>query len=169
MTSYSSIADTAINMLSAGHSKKEILNHVAAEASRLFTDGSVMSILLLDKHGLLRNGGSPGLPADYLAAIDGIKPDPRVGTCAAAAATGKVVMTPNFRADDKWAELKHLPLSIGYAGAWTMPIKDASGQVLGTLGTYFKKIRKPTTEEVEGCQMLVHAIAQVLAGEPVHH
>jgi len=34
--------------------------------------GSVVSILVLDAAGLLRDGASPGLPADYLDAIDGL-------------------------------------------------------------------------------------------------
>lgn len=73
--------------------------------------------LVLDEEGLLRNAASPDLPLDYLNAIDRLKPDAKVGTCAAAAATGCVVITPDFRADDKWAELRHLPLSLGFVGA----------------------------------------------------
>ena len=41
---------------------------------------AVCSILVLDKEGLLRNAASPNLPADYLAAIDRLKPNPGVGT-----------------------------------------------------------------------------------------
>ena len=70
--------------------------------------GAVTSILVLDKDGLLRNGASPNLPADYLKAIDRRRPSPLLGTCAAAAATGRVVITPDFFADDNWAELRHL-------------------------------------------------------------
>ena len=41
-------------------------------------------------------------------------------------------LTPDFSADDKWAELRHLPMSLGYVGAWssltyrdTIPWADA--------------------------------------------
>ena len=51
------------------------------------------SILVLDEQGLLRNGSSPRLPGDYLQAIDRLKPHPEIGTCAAAAATGELVIT----------------------------------------------------------------------------
>ena len=60
----------------------------------------------MDQDGLLRNGASPNLPSDYLQAIDGLKPNPMEGTCAAAAATGCVVITQDFCDDDKWAELR---------------------------------------------------------------
>jgi GAF domain-containing protein len=100
---------------------------------------------------------------DYLRAIDGLKPDAKVGTCAAAAATGCPVVTLDFRADDKWAELRHLPLSLGFVGAWSMPIKSAEGKVLGTFGTYFRDRRSPTPEERRGVEFLANAAASVLA------
>ncbi|MFC5496829.1 GAF domain-containing protein [Caenimonas terrae] len=125
----------------------EILS-VLASAGEAFSEGrTVCSVLLLDQEGLLRNGASPNLPADYLHAIDRLKPDPAVGTCAAAAATGEPVMTPNFYNDDRWSELRHWPLVLGFFGAWSMPIKAADGRVLGTFGTYFREHRLPTDDE----------------------
>jgi GAF domain-containing protein len=116
----------------------------------------------LDKEGLLRNGASPRLPYDYLTAIDGLKPNAKVGTCAAAAATGSVVITRDFRADDKWAELRHLPLALGFAGAWSMPIKNPDGKVLGTFGTYFRESRQPSQAEIDDIQFLATTAAKVL-------
>lgn len=124
MIRYEAIRDNALKMLGSGAAKQNILTFVAKETDKILGKESAVSILLLDDKGLLRNAASPKLPDDYLKAIDGIKPDPKLGTCAAAAATGKIVITTNFAADDKWAELKHLPMSIGYSGAWSMPIKN---------------------------------------------
>jgi hypothetical protein len=124
---------------------------------------SAASVLVLDDEGLLRNGASPNLPRDYLDAIDRLRPDAGVGTCAAAAATGSVVLTPSFLADDKWAELRHLPLALGFAGAWSMPIKsEQDGRVLGTFGTYFRDVREPTAREMSAVRELATAAARVL-------
>lgn len=152
----------AIQMLEDGLPKHEILAHLIEAAETISGGDVVSSILLLDKDGLLRNGASPHLPYDYLTAIDGLKPDASVGTCAAAAATGSVITTPDFRADNKWAELRHLPLALGFVGAWSMPIKNADGRVLGTFGTYFREQREPTKEEIEGIRSLAIAAAKVL-------
>jgi GAF domain-containing protein len=151
-------------MLNAGAPRREILTRLATAAEVLAGPGAVASILVLGEDGLLHNGASPNLPADYLDAIDRLKPDARVGTCAAAAATGSVVLTPDFRADDKWAELRHLPLSLGFVGAWSVPIKSPGGTVLGTFGTYFRDRRSPTPEERRGVELLAAAAALVLAG-----
>lgn len=150
-------------MLKAGLPQRDILTRLAVAGEVLAGQGTAVSILILDEDGLLRNGASPNLPLDYLQAIDRLKPDAMVGTCAAAAATGCPVMTPDFCADDKWAELRHLPLSLGFVGAWSMPIKSTAGTVLGTFGTYFRDRRSPTEKERKGVETLAKAAAFVLA------
>jgi GAF domain-containing protein len=156
-----------VQMLQAGVPRRQILKRLADAAEALAGTGAAVSILVLNEDGLLRNGASPNLPEDYLQAIDLLKPDARVGTCAAAAATGNVVMTFDFRADDKWAELRHLPLSLGFVGAWSMPIKSPEGTVLGTFGTYFREPRLPTTAEQTAVARLAAAAALVLVQMPL--
>ena len=149
-------------LLKKGEAKEKIFECLISAAETIAPAGSVSSILLLDKDGLLRNGSSPNLPFDYLSAIDGLKPDPWVGTCASAAATGSVVITMDFKSDDKWAELRHLPLALGFVGAWSMAIKNKDGKVLGTFGTYFRENRKPSKEEIIGVKHLAEMAAIAL-------
>jgi GAF domain-containing protein len=158
-------AEQAREMLHAGVTGDEILTMLVNAAEDVAGGSAVCSILVLDKEGLLRNAASPNLPADYLAAIDRLKPNPGVGTCSAAAATGSVVVTRDFQADDKWAELRRLPMSLGFNGAWSMPIKTADGTVLGTLGTYFRERRSPTPGELKSVAVLAAAAGLVLAGQ----
>ena len=152
----------ALEMLESGATQREILPMLVAAADQANGRDSVSSLLVLDREGLLRNGASPRLPQDYLDAIDGLKPDAQVGTCAAAAATGAAVLTPDFRADAKWAELRHLPLALGFQGAWSQPIKNARGEVLGTFGTYFREIREPRDEERRNVAALASAAGIVI-------
>jgi GAF domain-containing protein len=155
--------DRAMSMLRDGTPPREILTCLVAAAERVAGDGAVSSILVLDRDGLLRNGASPNLPTDYLDAIDRLKPDPRVGTCAAAAATGRVVETPDFCADEKWGELRHLPLALGFVGAWSQPILDRDGTVLGTFGTYYRSQRTPTDDERSAVGTLARTAALTLS------
>ena len=158
--------DQAARKLAAGASRGEVLTLLARAAEAVAGDDATVSILVLDDEGLLRNGASPDLPDDYLAAIDGLQPDAGVGTCAAAAATGTIVVTPDFYADDKWAELRHLPLALGYVGAWSHPIKSEAGRVLGTFGTYYRTSRTPTPAEIRAVERLAAAAALALAARP---
>jgi GAF domain-containing protein len=149
-------------MLDQGAPMRTVLSHLTATVES-FAPDAVASILVLDREGLLRNGASPNLPADYLDAIDRLKPDAQVGTCAAAAATGEVVVTPDFHEDTRWAELRHLPLALGYVSAWSMPIKNAQGRVLGTFGTYFRRRRTPSSFEREAVAELVPLAAAAIS------
>ena len=151
-------------MFESGVHQKKILAFLTRAAESAAGPDTVSSILLLDKRGLLRNGASPQLPQDYLAAIDGLEPNPHIGTCAAAAATGSIVVTEDFYADDKWAELRHLPLALGFKGAWSMPIISPERKVVGTFGTYFRERRSPSPEEVRGVKLLASAAAIVVTG-----
>ena len=153
----------AERMIEADAPRHEVLTCLVTAAEVVSAPGAVASILVLDESGLLRNGASPNLPRDYLDAIDRLRPDPRVGTCAAAAATGSVVLTPDFRADDKWAELRHLPMSLGFVGAWSMPIKSLTdGRVLGTFGTYYRDRRLPSDHERTAVSRLASVAARAL-------
>ncbi|HEY0884864.1 MAG TPA: GAF domain-containing protein [Ramlibacter sp.] len=159
--------DRSVRMIQDGAPLHAILGHLATTAEALSGGTTVASILVLDGEGLLRNGASPNLPADYLDQIDRLKPDPKVGTCAAAAATGEIVLTPSFYADQRWAELRQLPLALGFLGAWSMPIKGADGRVLGTFGTYFREHREPTAEEREAVAVLAAAAAEAIEARAV--
>ena len=151
--------DRAVRMIKAGRSRREILAHLATTAEMVSGPGAVTSILVLDESGLLRNGASPNLPADYLDAIDRLRPNALVGTCSAAAATGEIVVTLDFAADEKWKELRHLPQALGFLSAWSMPIKSLDGCVIGTFGTYFRERRGPTQAERDAIKALAPVAA----------
>ena len=151
--------ERVLDMISKGLPLCEVLTFLVHEVETNSDGRSVCSVLLLDDEGLLRNGASPGLPADYLSAIDRLKPDPGVGTCAAAAATGRIVITPNLLGDAGWKELRHLPLALGLLAAWSVPLLGRDGSVLGTFGTYFRDRRPPAPEE----RTFVEKIAKLAA------
>ncbi|MEJ6021708.1 GAF domain-containing protein [Ramlibacter sp. PS4R-6] len=153
----------ALRMIEEQVPLQRVLAYLASSAEELCHRNIVASILLLDREGLLRNGASPNLPADYLDAIDRLKPHPDLGTCASAAATGNVVVTRDFLDDSRWAELKHLPIALGFRGAWSMPIKDDRGRVLGTFGSYFFEPRVPTDHEQAVVAQLVPVAARAIA------
>ena len=158
-------AQRARHMAHDGAPLRDVLAQLTNAIETLGHGRTVASILLLDRDGLLRNGASPNLPADYLDAIDRLKPDANLGTCAAAAATGEVVETPSFYDDKRWAELRHLPLALGFLGAWSFPIKSDAGQVIGTFGTYFREHRSPSEMEKQSVAALAAVAAEAITLE----
>lgn len=125
------------------------------------------AILLVDPQAhCLRTGAAPGLPDAYNEAVDGIGISSEVGTCAAAAALADVVVTPDIASDPRWEGLSHLPLRLGFAAAWSMPILAQDRRVVGTFGTYFVEPREPTTAERELVATLTSTAALAIERAP---
>lgn len=149
----------SLEMMVSGAGLATVLTHLTSVVEQQSNGESVACILLLDDGGRLHHGASTSLPANYLAAIEGLQASPDLGTCSVAAITGQVVVTPSFEDDPKWAALKHWPLSLGLKGAWSRPIIARDGRVLGTFGTYFRETREPTGFERQAVEILSHTAA----------
>jgi GAF domain-containing protein len=153
----------ALDMIDSGAPLAETLtllcHIVEAEAKSLVR----AAILLVDHdEACLRTGAAPGLPDRYNRAVDGIGIAPDVGTCAAAAALNRPVVTTDIANDPAWDGLSHLPLGLGLRSAWSMPIVAADGVVLGTFGTYFTDCRPPTEKECNLVAVLAHTAARAI-------
>lgn len=149
----------ALEMIVNGEPLADVLTHLTQVVEQESGNAVVASILLLDEENRLRSGAAPSLPGEYSTALDGLKVDPLLGTCSAAAATGRVVITQDFDTDPAWAPLKHLPLALGLVAAWSQPIVNHAGRVLGTFGTYFRERRGPTAAERQVVEILSHTAA----------
>jgi PAS domain S-box-containing protein len=148
-----------LELMVTGAPLQEVLARLATTVEEQAGGGAAASILLLGADGRLRNGASPSLPNPYLEAIEGLPADPGLGTCCAAAALGTAVVTPDFAAAPGWNGLAHLPIGIGFRGAWSLPIIGGDGAVLGTFGTYFRECREPTEIEREVVEVLARTAA----------
>lgn len=155
----------SLEMLVSGAPLTEVLAYLTSVVEEQAEGKAIAAILLLDDEGRLRNGASPSLPAAYISAIDGIKAEPDLGTCSAAAARVMVIITPDIEADPQWQSIKHLPLGLGLRAAWSMPIKARDGRVLGTFGTYFRECRQPTSLERQVVEILARTAALAIEGK----
>lgn len=149
----------SLELVVTGAPLADVLHHLVRTVEELAGENVVAAIMRLDSEGRLRTGAAPGLPQHYRDAIDGIRADACVGTCAAAAALARPVVTPSFADAASWRGLAHLPLALGLVGAWSMPILARDGRVLGTFGTYFRERREPSDTERMVVEVLVRTAA----------
>jgi diguanylate cyclase (GGDEF)-like protein len=107
------------------------------------------SLLMLDATSrTLHSGLGPSLPPEWLAAIDGVVIGPNVGTCGSAAWSGQLTITGNIAEDPSWAPIRDKAKAAGLGHCWSMPIKSAAGDVLGTLALYGPRPRLPVPEQL---------------------
>ena len=113
-------------------------------------DPSVIAcVVVLDRESsTLHPGSGPSLPPAWLAAIDGAVIGPNVGTCGAAAWSGRLTITEDIAEDPKWAPIRAPALAFGLRHCWSMPIKATDGDVLGTVAFYGRRPRRPRPEQL---------------------
>jgi GAF domain-containing protein len=82
---------------------------VLCQALEEVMPGAACSILLLDEAGeRLRHATAPSLPADYIAAIDGVRIGPTVGSCGRAAFLRRTIVVDDIETDPLWADWRKL-------------------------------------------------------------
>jgi diguanylate cyclase (GGDEF)-like protein/PAS domain S-box-containing protein len=107
------------------------------------------SILLLDSEGKhLLTGAAPNLPDFYNAAVHGIPIGPRIGSCGTAAYTGERVVVKDIQHHPYWVDYREVAQRANLASCWSEPIKDMSGQVLGTFAIYHQQVKAPTEQDI---------------------
>ena len=119
--------------------------------------GSRCSVLLLDAaSGSLRHGSAPSLPAAYLAAIDGLVPGPRQGSCGTAAHTGRPVVAEDITVDPRWEAFRAVAVASGLRACWSVPILGRTGAPVGTFAVYHAEPHRPTAREQQVVDRLCH-------------
>jgi len=134
-----------LELIATGESSRAALRELVHGIERLI-DGARTSLLLLDG-SRLRHALAPSLPEAYCASIDGIEVGPNVGSCGAAAYTGRPCVVSEIRTDPRWAQFRELIEPFGLRACWSVPVRDSRSKVLGTFAVYFRDPRAPTQEE----------------------
>lgn len=106
--------------------------------------------------GALHKGGYGQLPDSFANAIDGMKPGPVMGSCGTAAFLCERVITTDVKTDPLWVPFREFAAGYGIVSAWSTPLKDAQGNLLGVFGMYYGDQRAPSREDLELVDHFTH-------------
>lgn len=139
------------------------LEAIARETEARSRDGMLCSILLLDEAGeRLLLGAAPSLPADYNAAIHGVRIGPDVGSCGSAAHEGRPVWVTDIASDPRWNDFRGLAVAAGLGACCSNPLMSSRGTVLGTMAMYYRRPHHPSAADERliamACDMAAIAI-----------
>ncbi|MFC5526168.1 EAL domain-containing protein [Rhodanobacter ginsengisoli] len=119
--------------------------------------GMLGSVLLLDDDGVhVRHGAAPSLPAEFVAAVDGQPIGPAAGSCGTAAFRREAVYVEDLRVDPLWDSYRAVAMRFGLVAAWSHPILDRGGRVLGTFAMYYRKPALPGPEHAQLMESVLH-------------
>lgn len=121
------------------------------------------SILLVSRDGWhLGEGVAPSLPAEYNAAIEGIRIGPSVGSCGTAAFTGRPVVVSDITTDPLWRDFRALAEKHGLRACWSVPFHSLKKRVLGTFAVYHDAPSTPSAKDIELVNMLGQTASTVV-------
>ncbi|HZX29164.1 MAG TPA: ATP-binding protein [Telluria sp.] len=124
------------------------------------SDGLFCSVLLLDEDGEhIHPGAGPNMPADYMAALDGLPIGPMAGSCGTAMYRRETVVVTDVLSDPLWAPYTAVIEPYGFRACWSTPIFLRDEEVLGSFAMYYKEVRSPGPFELD-----LIAVATNLAG-----
>jgi diguanylate cyclase (GGDEF)-like protein/PAS domain S-box-containing protein len=137
-----------LEMVSTGEPLARVLEVLVREIEALSPE-LLCSVLLLDDQLRLHCAAAPSLPPEYNAKIEGIQAGPTAGSCGTAAWRGELVIVSDIAADPLWADYRDAALPYGLRACWSIPIKSAAGEVLGTFAAYYREPREPSMAHLE--------------------
>ncbi|MEY8243507.1 MAG: EAL domain-containing protein [Gammaproteobacteria bacterium] len=153
------LENECLGMLAQEDSIPHILDTVTVYIEKM-VPGAMSSIFLLDPSGrYLEYGSAPSLPADYMAALDGVGIGPNASSSRTAAYLNKQIIVTDIANDPLWKDYRDFALKYGLRACWSTPITVANEKVLGTFALYFDTPREPSAKIID----LTYRMANVIA------
>jgi PAS domain S-box-containing protein len=110
--------------------------------------GAMGSVLLVEG-GRLRATAGPSLPEGFYRAADGHPVGEGHGSCGTATHRRALVVVVDVMTDPLWENYREVAARYGIGACWSMPLfHPTSGEVLGSVATYYGGARQPVDAEL---------------------
>jgi PAS domain S-box-containing protein len=114
--------------------------------------GSMGSVMLLEQ-GRLRAAAGPSLPEGFYRAADGHPVGEGHGSCGTATYRREMVVVDDVMTNPLWETYRPIAERYGIGACWSVPLfHPASGEVLGSVATYFRRARQPVGTDLRHLQ-----------------
>jgi diguanylate cyclase (GGDEF)-like protein len=150
---------SVLDMVARGAPLQRTLSAIARFSEEAIPTMMASVLVFEPESGELRRGGYGRLPDSFQAAIDGMKPGPVSGSCGTAAYRSNRVISRDVQNDPLWEPFKAFAAQYGIASAWSTPLKDSQGNLLGVFGMYYGDCREPSADDLELVDHFTHLAA----------
>ncbi|HJV05706.1 MAG TPA: EAL domain-containing protein [Chromobacteriaceae bacterium] len=125
------------------HDHRKVIESVCRLEEQLLPN-AVATVMLLDHRRELNVYAAPSVPADKAAQLNGLKPGPHAGSCGNAVYREEPVFVSNTLEDPRWHDLRQVAINFGLMSCWSMPIRSAGNQIIGTFALSSFVSRSPS-------------------------
>ena len=146
-----------LEMVAGGESLQRCLRAIATFSEQCLPE-MLASILYYDPYEqLLHRGGYGQLPDSFQAAVDGLAPGPKAGSCGTCAFRSQRVISEDVFTDPLWDDFHDFCRSYGIRSAWSTPLISPNDQsLLGVFGMYYPDSRVPSAADLELVEHMTH-------------
>jgi len=134
--------------LTRGEPIDRVLLAMMASYEHLFPGMRCAMLRITNDGAHLGHPLAPSLPADYLAALDGLAIADGNCACGTAAATKVPAVCRDVASDPRWAAARDLAARHDIGSCWSFPLLSSRGVVLGTFSQTYAEPREPGAEEL---------------------
>jgi signal transduction histidine kinase len=136
-------------LLAKNQSLETVLSAICEAIETIIPTSRSLFMLVVENGESLTPGAAPNMPAEFLEAVDGLKIGEGQSCSAAAAATGRVVITPDIDSDPGMKNFVVIARSAAMRSSWSQPIFAPDSVVLGTFAIYKPEPGSPAPDELE--------------------
>ncbi|HCY61561.1 MAG TPA: bifunctional diguanylate cyclase/phosphodiesterase [Oxalobacteraceae bacterium] len=117
------------------------------------------SISLLDLSGKrIQIAAAPSLPDAYVNAVNGMAIGEQAACCGTAVFLNQPVISGDIASDPLWIGLREAALAHGLRSCWSVPVRAASGTVLGALDVYYAEPQLPSKDDLNFVSNITHLV-----------
>ncbi|MEO8621232.1 MAG: PAS domain S-box protein [bacterium] len=109
-----------------------------------------------EERQIARALAAPGRLASIASAIGELSVGPSSDAIGSVIHGGESVFSSNIATDSHWTHSRAVLVAEGIRAGWAIPLRAASGHVIGALACYFDEAREPTDRERELARTAVH-------------
>ncbi|MBK6854796.1 MAG: EAL domain-containing protein [Burkholderiales bacterium] len=149
------VLDRVLQARSADAAFLEITNRLEA----VQTDWRVSIVLVEGAERRLRCAAAPSLPEWFRDVIDAQHARDGVGTCGSAVTSGEARFAADLTTDTDWAAFAAVVSKLGLLACWSIPFRDDTGTVRGSLAVYRGRAGLPSRAERELIEEFAHVAA----------
>jgi two-component system cell cycle sensor histidine kinase/response regulator CckA len=135
-----------LELVATGAPLRQVLAALVRQAEQ--QSESMLGTILLVEGGVIHHACAPGLPAEFVRALDGQAIGDGRGSCGSAAYHRQPVIVEDIASDPLWADFREVALACGLRACWSVPILGSDDSVLGTFAFYYTEPRRPTARQL---------------------
>jgi len=142
------LQNNILRMIAKGEPLADTAARICEALEAVLPEASV-SIMSVDRAGVLHTLAAPALPVGFLDGFDGSLLGPMVGSCGSAAYHQVPVSVADIANDPLWENFRDRALSLGFKSCYSLPIIGVDGDTIGVVAFYQPGFRDVTDQERE--------------------